>query len=198
MLAGYFKKAFMKGGAEVLLDEGYRGKAIDFSDIIAKIKRQQPDVIYLPGYTRDSGLFIKQAAKLDLKSTYLGGDAWDEIEQIAGDAINGSYQSAPWHPQVPFPKSVYLQNLYRHKYMRNIENVSAPLAFDAVMLLADAMKRAPSLAGEDVRQALAQTANFEGATGIFSFDDNGDPKNKDVIIIQFKEGRRIFHKTIRP
>lgn len=198
MLAGYFKKAFIADGGEVLLDEGYRGKAIDFSGIIAKIKRQPPDVIYLPGYTRDSGLFIKQAVKLGVKCTFLGGDAWDEIEQIAGDAINGSYQSAPWHPRAPFPKSVYLQNLYRGKYMRNIENVSAPLAFDAVMLLADAMKRADTLAGEDVRRALAQTANFQGATGIFSFDGKGDPKNKDVIIIQFKEGRRIFHKTIRP
>ncbi|MEJ2641304.1 MAG: ABC transporter substrate-binding protein [Desulfosarcinaceae bacterium] len=198
MLAEYFEKAFIDDGGRVLLDEGYRGKAIDFSGIIEKIKRAPPDVIYLPGYTRDSGLFIKQAVKMDVKSIFLGGDAWDEIEQIAGEAINGSYQSAPWHPQAPFPKSIYLQNLYRRKFMRDIDNVSAPLAFDAVLLLADAMTRAASLAGEDVRRALAQTDNFQGATGIFSFDENGDPKNKDVIIIQFKEGRRLFHKTIRP
>jgi branched-chain amino acid transport system substrate-binding protein len=197
-LAGFFKKAFIDDGGQVLLDDGYRGKAIDFSEIIEKIKRQRPDVIYLPGYTRDSGLFIKQAVKMGVKSVFLGGDAWDEIEQIAGDAINGSYQSAPWHPQVPFPKSVYLQNLYRRKFMRDIDNVSAPLAYDAVMLLANAMKRADSLDGADIRRALAQTDNFEGATGIFSFDANGDPKNKDVIIIQFKEGRGIFYKTIRP
>jgi branched-chain amino acid transport system substrate-binding protein len=198
MLAGYFKQAFLDAGGRVLLDEGYRGKAIDFSSIIEKIKRSAPDVIYLPGYTRDSGLFIKQAAKLGIASIFLGGDAWDEIEQIAGDAINGSYQSAPWHPQVPFPKSVQLQNLFRRKFMREIDNVSAPLAFDAVMLLADAMKRAESLTGEGIRRALAETVSFQGATGIFSFDENGDPKNKDVIIIQFKAARRIFHKTIRP
>jgi branched-chain amino acid transport system substrate-binding protein len=198
MLAGFFKKAFIEAGGRVLLDEGYRGKAVDFSDIIAKIKRSSPDVIYLPGYTRDSGLFIKQAVKLQVQGIFLGGDAWDEIEEIAGDAINGSYQSAPWHRQAPFPKSVYLQNLYRRKFMQEIDNVSAPLAFDAVMLLADAMKRADSIRGADIRRALAETDNFQGATGIFSFDENGDPKSKDVIIIQFKDGRRIFHKTIRP
>lgn len=198
MLAGYFKNAFIEAGGQVLLDEGYRGKAIDFSGIIEKIKHTSPDVIYLPGYTRDSGLFIKQAIKLNVNSVFLGGDAWDEIEQIAGDAINGSYQSAPWHPQAPFPKSIYLQNLYRSKFMRDIDNVSAPLAFDAVMLLVGAMQRADSMAGEDIRLALARTSNFQGATGIISFDDNGDPENKDVIIIQFQTGRRIFHKTIRP
>ncbi|MDJ0782639.1 MAG: ABC transporter substrate-binding protein [Desulfosarcinaceae bacterium] len=198
MLAEFFKKAFIDSGGRVLLEEGYRGKAIDFSRIIKKIQREPPDVVYLPGYTRDSGLFIKQAIQLKLKSTFLGGDAWDEIEQIAGDAINGSFQSAPWHPQAPFPRSIYLQNLFRRKFMRDIDNVSAPLAFDAVMLLVDAMKRADSLQGEDIRLALSQTVNYQGATGIFSFDDYGDPRNKDVIIIQFRKGRRLFHKTIRP
>jgi branched-chain amino acid transport system substrate-binding protein len=198
MLAEYFKKAFIDTGGRVLLDEGYRGKAIDFSSIIAKVKDQNPDVVYLPGYTRDSGLFIKQAVSLGVKSIFLGGDAWDEIEQIAGEAINGSYQSAPWHPKAPFPKSIDLQNLYLSKFMQKIDNVSAPLAFDAVMLLADAMRRADSLSGGDIRRALVETSNFQGATGIINFDENGDPKNKDVIIIQFKEGRRIFHQTIRP
>jgi branched-chain amino acid transport system substrate-binding protein len=198
MLADYFKKAFINAGGRVILEEGYRGKAIDFAEIIAKLRRSSPDVIYLPGYTRDSGLFIKQAVKLHVESIFLGGDAWDEIETIAGDAIAGSYQSAPWHPQAPFPKSVYLQNLYRRKFLQEIDNISAPLAFDAVMLLVDAMKRADTLTGVAIRRSLAQTDNFHGATGIFSFDENGDPKNKGVIIIQFKDGRRIFHKTIRP
>jgi branched-chain amino acid transport system substrate-binding protein len=198
MLADYFEKAFIHAGGTVLLKEGYRGKAIDFAEIIAKLRRSSPDVIYLPGYTRDSGLFIKQAVKLQVESIFLGGDAWDEIETIAGDAINGSYQAAPWHPQAPFPKSVYLQNLYRRKFLQEIDNISAPLAFDAVMLLADAMKRADTLTGVDIRRSLAQTDKFHGATGIFSFDENGDPRNKGVIIIQFGDGRRIFHKTIRP
>ena len=135
---------------------------------------------------------------MGVSGIFLGGDAWDEIEEIAGDAINGSYQAAPWHQRVPFPRSLYLQNLYRRKFLQEVDNVSAPLAFDAVMLLADAMGRAESLAGEHVRRALADTADFQGATGVFRFDKNGDPRSKDVIIIKFEAGQRIFHKTIRP
>jgi branched-chain amino acid transport system substrate-binding protein len=198
MLAEFFKRAFVGSGGKILLDTEYRGKAVDFADIIGKAKSLAPDVLYLPGYTRDSGLFIKQARSLGFKTIFLGGDAWDEIEIYAGAAIEGSYQSAPWHPQAPFPKSRYLQELYQRKFHKPIANMSAPLAYDAVHLLANAIEQAGSLERADIRRALAETKEFQGATGVFSFDQNGDPENKDVIIIRFQNGQRTFYKTIKP
>ncbi len=198
MLAEFFKRSFLAFGGKVLLDTGYRGKAVDFAAIIKSANARQPDVVYLPGYTRDSGLIIKQARSLGLKSTFLGGDAWDEIETYAGEAMEGSYQSAPWHPQAPFPRSAYLQALYRRKFHKEIGNMSAPLAYDAVYLLANAIEQAGSLDRAGIRDALAATRDFRGATGIISFDGNGDPENKDVIIIRFQNGQRAFIKTIKP
>lgn len=198
MLAEYFKDSFARSGGKVLLDTGYRGKAVDFSSIIQKAKELQPDVVYLPGYTRDSGLFIKQAASMGLKTTFLGGDAWDEIEHFAGADLEGSYQSAPWHPQAPFPKSQYLQTLYQRKFHKRIENMSAPLAYDAMHLLANAIEEAGSLDRDAIRNHLAATRGFQGATGVISFDANGDPEHKEVFIIEFKDGIRTFHKTIKP
>ena len=198
MLAEFFKRAFEASGGKILLDTEYRGKAVDFADIIVKARALQPDVLYLPGYTRDSGLFIKQAVALGLKTIFLGGDAWDEIDTYAGRAIEGSYQSAPWHPQAPFPRSRYLQDLYLRKFHKPIENMSTPLAYDAVFLLANAIEQAGSLDRARIRLALARTRDFPGATGVISFDQNGDPRNKDVIIIRFQNGKRTFFKTIRP
>ncbi len=198
MLAEFFKKSFLSLGGKVLEDLEYRGKAVDFAGSIMKIKSLKPDVVYLPGYTRDSGLFIKQARNLGLRTIFLGGDAWDEIENFAGDSIEGSFQSAAWHPQVPFPQSKSLQLLYQHKFEKNIENMSAPLAYDAVHLLADAIERAGSNDRDAIRKALAKTKNYHGATGTITFDENGDPENKDVIIIKFDKGQRIFHKSIKP
>lgn len=198
MLAEFFKRSFVELGGNVLLDEEYRGKAVDFADIITTIKSHHPDVVYIPGYTRDSGLFIKQAIGMGLTSTFLGGDAWDEIETYAGNAIDGSYQSAPWHPEAPFPRSRYLQKLYHLRFHEYIGNMSAPLAYDAVHLLANAIEQAGTLDRSAIRDALAATKHFKGATGIISFDENGDPKDKDVIIIQFRNGQRIYHKTIKP
>lgn len=198
MLAEFFKDSFKELEGTVLLDLGYRGKAVDFKEIIKKIKVENPDVIYLPGYTRDSGLFIKQAKNMGLDTIFLGGDAWDEIENYAGEAIEGSYQSSPWHPEVPFPLSRHLQGLYQRKFNNAIENMSAPLAYDAVYLLADAIARAGTNNRTQIRNQLAQTTEFQGATGEITFDTHGDPKNKEVIIIRFHDNERIFHKMIKP
>ena len=198
MLAEFFVNAFKRFGGQVFYDGNYRGKAVDFSDVLKKTAELDPDVVYIPGYTRDSGLIIKQAKSFGVKATFLGGDAWDEIYKVAGEAANGNYHSAPWHPDVPLQKSKHLKKIYRQKYNRDIENMSAPLAYDAFMILANAIKRAGTLNGLELRDTIAKTKEFNGATGIFSFDKNGDPQGKEIIILKLEKGRPIYYKAISP
>jgi branched-chain amino acid transport system substrate-binding protein len=198
MLADFFADSFRGLGGTVITDVAYRGKAVDFSDILNPVKKLQFDVIYVPGYTRDSGLLIKQAVSMGIGATFLGGDAWDEIGPFAGKALDGSYQSAPWHPQVPFAPSRHLKTIYQRKFGREIQNVSAPLAYDAVMLLADAVRRAGSLQGAQIRAALSATTGFAGATGLFDFNGQGDPAGKQVIILRWQEGRAEYVQSITP
>lgn len=198
MLAEFFSRAFREIGGTVLLDAGYRSKAVDFSQLLQQVKRLKPDVLYIPGYTRDSGLIIKQSASLGIQTVYLGGDAWDDIYSFAGAAINGSYNSAPWHPDVPFAASAHLKNIYFQHYHKEISNVSAPLAYDAVMLLRAAVKKAQSFDRGKVRDALAAIKNFPGATGMISFDKQGDPLGKEVIILKWEQGQPRYHASIHP
>ena len=198
MLGQFFSRAFEKAGGRILAEIGYRGNATDFSSNIKTIQQHRPDVVYLPGYTRDSGLFIKQAVKMGIRATFLGGDAWDEIETYAGEAVGGSFQSAPWHPEVPYPVSEEMKRFFKAAYSREIANNSSPLAYDAVMVLADAITRAGTADRKAIRDALATTSNFQGATGSITFDENGDPLDKGIIIIEFKDGRKVFTRTIQP
>ncbi len=198
VLGQFFSRAFEKAGGRVLEEIGYRGSATDFSENIRKILEGRPDVVYLPGYTRDSGLFIKQAVKMGVQATFLGGDAWDEIETYAGAAVAGSFQSAPWHPEVPYSASEEMKQFFKDVYGREIANNSSPLAYDAVMLLADAITRAGSTDRQAIRDALATTRDFRGATGSITFDGSGDPLDKGIIIIEFKDGQRVFKETIQP
>ncbi len=196
-LAEYFATSFRHFGGEVLLDGDYRGKAVDFADTLEKVKKLKPDVLYVPGYTRDSGLLIRQAVSMGIRTTFLGGDAWDEIYPYAGDALEGSFQSAPWHPDVPFSRSVDLQKAYRRKLGTEIASFSAPLAYDAFLLLENAVQRAGTTTDRSkIRDALASTKDFQGATGGYCFDDHGDPKHKGVIILKWEKGSAHFHKTI--
>ena len=79
-----------------------------------------------------------------------------------------------------------------------IENMSAPLAYDAFMVLADAIKRAGTLNGAKLRDAVAKTRGLQIATGIISFDENGDPLDKEVIILKLDKGKPVYHMAIKP
>lgn len=55
--------------------------------------------------------------------------------------------------------------------------MSSPLAFDTVMILAEAIQKAGSTDPVSIRQSIEKTDYF-GATGQITFDENGDPTEK--------------------
>ncbi len=197
-LADYFKEEFVRSSGKIVAEYGYRGNATDFTEIIEKIRIIKPDVLYLPGYSRDSGLFIKQSRKLGIATTFLGGDAWDMIGTYAGSYLNGSYHTAAWHPDVPFQESNDLRRILREKHKEEILSSISPLVYDSVMLLKEAMTRCHCTDRKKVRDSLASIKNYEGATGKFAFDLDGNPEQKGIIIVQFQQNIPTFRKVVQP
>jgi branched-chain amino acid transport system substrate-binding protein len=67
-LAEFFQKSFTQSGGKVLWEGDYKEKAIDFSTTLEKVRLLQPNVVFVPGYIQDSGLIIKQAKKMEIRS----------------------------------------------------------------------------------------------------------------------------------
>jgi branched-chain amino acid transport system substrate-binding protein len=199
-LVEFFKKSFTQSGGKVLWEGEYKEKAIDFSAVLKKVRLLQPNVVFVPGYTKDSALIINQARKMEIRSIFLGADGWsgDQIFKYGGKAIEGGYYSQHWHSKAPFPKSQQLQANYHRKYGIKKLPEFLPTGYDAVMVLADAIHRAQSLKPKKIRDALAATKDFQGATGTITFDENGDPLNKVAVILKFENGASVYVKTITP
>ncbi|MDM8556419.1 ABC transporter substrate-binding protein [Desulfococcaceae bacterium HSG7] len=198
-LAKLFTESFKKSGGKLLFDGGYKSKAVDFKSILEKVKKLKPDVVFVPGYPRDSGLLVKQAASMGIKTTFLSGDGWSQIYKVAGDAVNGSYHATHWHPDVPLLASVNFCETYKKKYGSDIPSHAASVVYDAFMVLADAIRRAGTTADRSkIRDALHATRGFQGITGTLEFDANGDPKDKAVIVIKLEKGVSTYFKKIKP
>ncbi len=196
-LARIFAEKYQQLGGRILWEGKYLAKATDFSKILEKVKRLDPDVIFLPGKIRDSAFLIKQARKKGLQTLFLGGDGWDEkMYEYAGDTLDGSFYSNHWHREVDFQKSRLVVKTYQARYGKQ-DDLSAviPLGYDAVMLLAEAVSRANSWDPWQIRDALAATENFQGATGTISLEHNGDPR-KSAVILKFDKGSVIYVKAI--
>lgn len=197
-LAHYYSEAFQVAGGKVILDYGYRGAAADFTPLIETISRLDTDVIYIPGYSRDTALLMKQARKHGITATFLGGDGWDMLERLIPEDVEGSYQTAQWHPDIPNRVSHFAQKLIDESNGDIITNYSTPLVYDAFMVLVKAIGNAGSTDRKAIRDAIAATDNYLGATGNISFDEHGDLRDTNVIIMKYVHGKRVFNSTVSP
>jgi branched-chain amino acid transport system substrate-binding protein len=199
ILGHYFSANFILNGGDVVFEGGYMGSAADYKDILLPLKSLKPHVIFVPGYSQDSGLIIKQARNMGIDSVFMGGDAWEmSIADYAGTALNGSFFSTFWHPNAPYQRNRQFMNLFKASYGSDEISAYVPLAYDAVWLLADAMRRANSLDPQKIRDALAATQKYRGATGRFSFNASGDPINKGASILKYKNNHWFFFKYFQP
>jgi branched-chain amino acid transport system substrate-binding protein len=199
-LAEFFKAAFLEDKKTVLWEGKYVDKTTDFSEILNKTKSLQPDVVFNPGYYQDSGLLIRQAKAMGIKAFFLGGDGWNEVKVMydtGGEAVEGIYYCGHWRQEVPNPLSKKVLNDFRHKYGRD-PTTEMILAYDCVLVLADAVKRARSTDRSKIREALAATKGLQCATGIITFDENRDPKDKEAVIQKIAKGSAVFVKIIKP
>jgi branched-chain amino acid transport system substrate-binding protein len=73
----------------------------------------------------------------------------------------------------------------------------AAMGYDALRLVATAIRRAGCVDKEAIRDQLAATRTYRGATYIHSYDENRHPI-KSAVIMQIKNGRIQFHKQVEP
>jgi len=156
-------------------------------------------VIYIPGYYGDVALIAKQARMIGLTQPLLGGDGWDapELWQLGGDALNGAYISTHYSVDDPSPAIKTFVDLYRQRYGNLLPDAHAALAYDAARILFDAIARAGSTDGEKVRDALAQTRNFAGVTGLISMDADRNAV-KPAVVLKLQDVKFIYQETIQP
>lgn len=197
-IADAFSESFKKMGGSVLLDETYRSGDTDFTAQLTKIKSTNPDVVFVPGYYTEAGLIAVQAKRMGLAAPMLGSDAWDSPKLVAvgGDSLSGSYYSNQYSVDDPSPENQNLVAKYRERYRQNPDALAA-LAFDSANLLFDAIRRANSTDPSRIRDALAQTKDFQGVTGRITLDKDRNAV-KPAVVLQVKDGKIVYAETVTP
>ena len=198
-LSKFFKDAFTKGGGNIAIEEAYLQNDQDFKTLLTKIKATNPDVIYVPGYYGEVGKIIKQAREIGITVPFVGGDGWDspKLAEIGGpDALNNTYFTNHYSVEDNSPKSKAFLDAFQKEYGQ-VPDAMAVLGYDAAYALVDAIKRANSTDSEKIREALANTKDFQGVTGSLTLNDNHDAI-KSAVIIEMKNGKQVYKETVKP
>lgn len=198
-LAKFFEEGFVKAGGKIVSNEAYLQKDKDFKSTLTKIKASNPEVIFVPGYYEEAGMIVKQARELGYKGPIIGGDGWDspKLVEIAGkDALANTYFSNHYAADDKDPKVVKFVETYKKDYGQ-VPDALAALAYDATMMLVDAIKRANSADSQKIRDALEQTKNLQVVSGIITLDASHNPV-KSAVVIEVKDGQLVFKEKVNP
>jgi len=198
-LAKFFKEGFLKAGGHLVAELDYNGGDKDFKGQLTAIKSAAPDGIFLPGYYTDAALICIQAREVGLTVPIFGGDGWesDKLTEIGQDAVEGTYFSTHYSPDAGGPKGKAFVTAYQKRYNGKLPDAMAALGYDSAMILVDAMKRAGSAEPLKVREALAETRDFDAVTGKFTINKQRDA-DKAAVILQVKGGKFTYVETIAP
>ena len=197
-LSNVFAENIKKMGGEIVADLSYQANDIDFKAQLTQIRSKNPDAIFIPGYYSEVGLISKQARELGIKAPLLGGDGWDSVKlhEIGREAINGSYYSNHYTTETDEAPVVEFIKKYKARYNETPDGLAA-LGYDAARILAEAMERAPEITPKAIRDEIAKTKDFSGATGKITLDENRNAV-KSAVVVEVQGEARKFVTRIYP
>ena len=197
-LAKVFRERFTAAGGTVVLEQKYGEGDKDFRAQLTAIKAAGVEGVFVPGYYAEAALICKQARELGLNVPLFGVDGWEspELIQIGGAAVEGSYFSTHYSPENQSPAVVAFNNRFRQRWGIDTNALSA-LGYDSALVLVDALRRAGTTDAAKLRDALAATKDFAGATGSITFDAQRNP-TKSAVVLTVKNGRYAFVQDVHP
>jgi branched-chain amino acid transport system substrate-binding protein len=198
-LSRIFRERFAAAGGVIPDEQKYSEGDKDFRAQLTAIGAAGCDAVFVPGYYGEAALIVRQARDLGLAMPFVGGDGWvsDQLLLIGGDALNGCYYSTHFSPENDSPLVRRFVSAYRARWDNETPDAFAALGYDAVGVLADAIRRAGSTEGPRLRDSVAATRNFRGATGETTIDANRDA-SKPATIIAIRGGKLHFLETVAP
>ena len=193
-VANVFKATAKQKGMNVVAEEFTNDKATDFMAILTSIKNKKPDAIFYGGLDAQAGPMLRQLVQLGLGNVkFFGGDALctEKLPELAGKSpallnvtcatggasVDKMQGGAEWKKR------------YDAKFPGQFQ-IYSPYAYDAAMVLADAMKRANSVDPRVYTPFIGKT-QFKGVTANIAFTPKGELTAPAVTLYTYKDNARV-------
>lgn len=175
-----FKDSYKRAGGTIITSESYDVATTDFHTILTKIKNLSPEIIYIASYPTDGALLLKQASDLGIKSQFIASTAilgGKDFFKIAGNSAEGLIvsNSSPVYDENSSPAQKRFAEIYQSQYNESLgpQQLYSARAYDALNIVGEALN-ACGVDTDCVKEHLFKTENYSGASGIITFNRDGD------------------------
>jgi branched-chain amino acid transport system substrate-binding protein len=205
-VADVFEASATEAGLTVLGHDQITGKETDYKALAEKIKGQAPDLIYFGGITQqNAGQLWRDLRDAMGDVNLMGPDGIYEeaFLEAAGEAAEGTYLTFGGTTADQYAgEAAKFRDEYKAKFGSELE-VYTIYGYEAANVVFTAIEAASKAGAADAAALragtldnLANTKDFPGVLGTWSFDENGDTSLTLFSGSQVKAGKFEFAKVL--
>jgi len=183
-----------KKGLQVVFVEAYPKGNTDFSAIMTKIRAANPDVLGAATYFDDAVAITRQMKELNVNpkmyGVTVGGDL-PTFYQLLGKNAEYVYGATQWEAELPYPGAKAFLEAHSREYPGVDISYHSAGGYGGCQVLVEAIKRAGSLDGEKIREAILKL-DFNTVYGGFNVDADGFQVSHKMVMFQWQESRKVI------
>jgi branched-chain amino acid transport system substrate-binding protein len=166
----YAVKYLKEKGFEIVFDERFKSGSSDFTPMLTKIKKANPEIFYWVAYAGDTTLLMKQAKEIDFNPKLFLSVAINFPQYKASLGATGDYVAGVdvWIPGMKLPETVKWMEKFNKANPGRTPEYWAPLAYSNLMTVVEAIKRAGSTDKEKLIAAMEKT-DYNSPMGRMTF-----------------------------
>ena len=196
-LADTFEATVKRLGAEVVAREFGADKTTDFRKIVLNLEAAEPDLVVCGGMDTNGAHLAAQMRRQGLKAVLMGGDGMcsSEFITLARGGGEATVCTMAGEAVEKMSRGTQFAEKYRKRFNGDVQ-IYSPYTYDAIYVIADALKRAGTTQSEALIVAIKST-NMVGVTGAIRFDAKGDVIDGAISVFRVKSGKLEYVETIR-
>lgn len=182
---------------EMVDSEVYNAGDTDFSVVLGKLQKANPDFLIFWGYHTEVAMICKQMQQYGISLPAIGqGYNSPELTNLGGAAVEGIMISTAFDAANPDEKVQEFDKKYTELFGEGYDQ-NAPQSYDAVYVIKDAVERCIA-DGKDYKDGevlneYIESTSWNGVTGTTTFDETGR-MDKELLIITIENGE---HKIVK-
>ncbi len=193
-LTQFFVERFTDRGGEIIDEDFFMMGDTDFSAQIARLEAVDPppDAVFISAIPSEAGLTVRQIREAGITMPIVSGDGFDTqlVATVPGPELaNDVFFSSHTYLADDRPEVQAFIDDYTAKFGHPPENSFAPLGYDAIGLIANAIENAGEAEPGAIRAAMTATRDYPAVTGTISYtrETMVPPKPVSIISVQGAE-----------
>ena len=188
-----FVQAAKQYKLKVTMEQPFFETEKDYNATLTKLRESNPQGIFIAAMYNEASLICRQIKKMGWNVKMLAPSSVfsDKLLELGGDAVEGLATNTFFALNDPDPNVQGFITEFRKRAKRD-PNLHAACAYDSMMILANAIKKA-GFDRKAIRDTLAKTKGYQGVTGTLTFTATRDIFRKYKVMV-VEKGQWVVKK----